>query len=65
MIPKAKLILGPPGCGKTYRLIEEIKDALAGNICRCTGYIQIFDSVKAVSGCGTEAVNVVAWKEDA
>jgi hypothetical protein len=29
MIPKAKLILGPPGCGKTYRLIEEIKDALA------------------------------------
>lgn len=28
MIPKAKLILGPPGCGKTYRLIEEIKAAL-------------------------------------
>ena len=29
MIPKARLILGPPGCGKTYRLIEEIKEALA------------------------------------
>ena len=29
MIPKAKLILGPPGCGKTYRLIEEIRKALA------------------------------------
>jgi len=29
MIPKARLILGPPGCGKTYRLIEEIRGALA------------------------------------
>ena len=29
MIQKAKLILGPPGCGKTYRLIEEIRDALS------------------------------------
>ena len=29
MIPKAKLILGPPGCGKTTRLIAEIRDALA------------------------------------
>lgn len=28
MIPNAKLILGPPGCGKTYRLIQEIKSAL-------------------------------------
>jgi len=28
MIPNAKLILGPPGCGKTYRLIQEIKTAL-------------------------------------
>jgi len=28
MIPKAKLILGPPGCGKTTRLISEIRDAL-------------------------------------
>lgn len=26
---------------------EEIKHALAGNICRCTGYIQIFKSVEA------------------
>ena len=25
----------------------DIKHALTGNICRCTGYIQIFDSVKA------------------
>ena len=26
---------------------EEIMHALAGNICRCTGYIQIFESVEA------------------
>ena len=25
---------------------EEIKDALEGNLCRCTGYIPIIDSVK-------------------
>lgn len=29
MIENAKLILGPPGCGKTHRLIDEIRDALA------------------------------------
>ena len=28
MIPNATLILGPPGCGKTYDLIERIKAAL-------------------------------------
>ena len=26
---------------------DEIKHALAGNICRCTGYVQILDSVEA------------------
>ena len=25
---------------------EEIRHALAGNICRCTGYVQIIESVK-------------------
>ena len=25
---------------------EEIRNALAGNLCRCTGYVQIIDSVK-------------------
>jgi aerobic carbon-monoxide dehydrogenase small subunit len=27
---------------------EEIKEALAGNLCRCTGYMKIFDSVEKV-----------------
>jgi carbon-monoxide dehydrogenase small subunit len=39
----------------------EIKDAIAGNICRCTGYVQIIDSIKAVSGFETEQPQVVAW----
>ncbi len=25
---------------------EEIREALSGNLCRCTGYMQIYDSVK-------------------
>jgi aerobic carbon-monoxide dehydrogenase small subunit len=25
---------------------EEVKEALAGNLCRCTGYMKIFDSVE-------------------
>ena len=41
-----------------------IKDALAGNICRCTGYVQIFDSVKAAQDQSTDGINVVAWKDD-
>ena len=31
---------------------EEIKDYIRGNLCRCTGYIQI---VKAIISCATEA----------
>jgi carbon-monoxide dehydrogenase small subunit len=42
----------------------EIKEAIAGNICRCTGYIQIIDSIKAVSGSETKQPHVVAWSSD-
>ena len=30
--------------------LEEIKVGLAGNLCRCTGYMKIFDSVQAAAG---------------
>jgi carbon-monoxide dehydrogenase small subunit len=43
---------------------EEIKEAIAGNICRCTGYVQIIDSIKAVSGSEAEQPHVVAWSTD-
>lgn len=28
---------------------EEIKDAISGNICRCTGYEQIFEAIESVN----------------
>jgi aerobic carbon-monoxide dehydrogenase small subunit len=43
----------------------EIKEAIAGNLCRCTGYVQIIDSIKAVSGYyGQEEPHVMAWKTE-
>jgi 4-hydroxybenzoyl-CoA reductase subunit gamma len=30
----------------------EIRVALSGNLCRCTGYVKIVDSVKAAAGAG-------------
>ena len=29
---------------------QEIRDALSGNLCRCTGYQHIVDAVQAVAG---------------
>jgi aerobic carbon-monoxide dehydrogenase small subunit len=41
---------------------DDIKHALAGNLCRCTGYTQIFESIEAVVDKGPDDVEVVAWK---
>ena len=44
---------------------EEIKEAIAGNLCRCTGYVQIIDSIKSVSGhFRQDEPQVVAWKTE-
>jgi carbon-monoxide dehydrogenase small subunit len=43
---------------------EEIKDAIAGNICRCTGYVQIIDAIRSASGGKDEEIKVVAWQSD-
>lgn len=32
---------------------EQIKDALRGNLCRCTGYVRIIDAVEAVAKEGS------------
>jgi carbon-monoxide dehydrogenase small subunit len=31
---------------------EDIKENIAGNLCRCTGYVQIIDAIKTVAGGG-------------
>ena len=43
---------------------DEIKHGIAGNICRCTGYVQIIDSIKSVSGFYQEEEEgpVAAWE---
>jgi carbon-monoxide dehydrogenase small subunit len=43
---------------------DEIKHAIAGNICRCTGYVQIVDSIKKAAQPETEAASIVAWQND-
>ena len=29
---------------------DEIREALSGNLCRCTGYVKIFDAVRVAAG---------------
>ena len=38
-----------PLIGK-LKSVEEIRDALAGNLCRCTGYVQIVEAVEEANG---------------
>jgi carbon-monoxide dehydrogenase small subunit len=44
--------------------LAEIQHGLAGNICRCTGYIPIFNSVRALAEKDMAKIKPVAWKED-
>ena len=36
---------GAPGCGPNPSE-DEIRHAIAGNMCRCTGYVQIVESIQ-------------------
>jgi carbon-monoxide dehydrogenase small subunit len=34
---------------------DEVREALSGNLCRCTGYAKIFDAVRLAAADGAEA----------
>jgi aerobic carbon-monoxide dehydrogenase small subunit len=34
--------------------MEDIREGLSGNLCRCTGYMQIFEAVAAAARCHTK-----------
>jgi carbon-monoxide dehydrogenase small subunit len=60
MIMSAKALLDKnPAAGE-----KEIKEAIAGNLCRCTGYVQIIESIKAASDQTADQPRVVAFKTE-
>lgn len=46
MIMSAKALLDE----KEAPTEEDIKEAIEGNLCRCTGYVMIIDAIKSVAG---------------
>jgi len=43
---------------------EDIKTAIAGNLCRCTGYVQILESIRSARSEAAVAPRVVAWRDE-
>ena len=43
---------------------EEIRDALSGNYCRCTGYEAIVDAIEAVARCRAAGETAAAFLEE-
>jgi aerobic carbon-monoxide dehydrogenase small subunit len=37
--------------------MSEVREGLAGNLCRCTGFTRIFESVLAAAGSGVDSAN--------
>jgi carbon-monoxide dehydrogenase small subunit len=35
---------------------DEIKEAIAGNLCRCTGYVKIIDAIEIAAGKSSESI---------
>ena len=43
---------------------DEICAAIAGNLCRCTGYVQIIESIQKVSTDSDADGEIVAWRDE-
>ena len=52
MIMSAKALLDENKGENEKPTDEDIKENIAGNLCRCTGYVQIIDAIKTVAGRG-------------